>query len=125
MASYAGITLVLRTGNGFVNDWASEQNVSITHIPGSDQDDVQFGGLGNRRVTWQIRLASLADYNALRAAQGATLRTLTKYDGSTTSNVMLISLGAPTVHKGGIVICCGISACCRKRCAMRQIFTET
>ena len=104
MGSYAGVTFGTRAEQAFVPEFASEQNVTVTHIHNSDTDDVQFAGLGNRRVTWQIRLASLADYNTLRAAQGATLRTLTKYDGTTTSNVMLIELGPPTVHKSGIVM---------------------
>jgi hypothetical protein len=104
MASYAGITLELKTRDGLINSWSAEQNVTVTHIPGSDQDDVQFGGMGNRRVTWPVLLASVADYNALRAAQGPTLRTFTNDDATTISNVMLLRVGAPQKHISGIVI---------------------
>lgn len=105
MSSYAGVTFKTRMGSsGIVPEFSSEESPVVTHIPGSNTDDVQFGGRGNLRVTWQITVANLTNYNTLQSAQGATLRTLVKYDGSSVNNVMLLRVGPPNYHKSGTVI---------------------
>lgn len=60
--------------------WAQENNVSIRHIPYSNQDDVQFGGRGSFTVTVEVLLLADADLTALQAIQGdGTARSLTLY----------------------------------------------
>lgn len=105
MSAYAGVTFYVRmAAGGFVPEFSAEESPVVTHIPGSNVDDVQFGGRTNLRVSWTIRIGSLADYNTLRSAQGSTLRTLTKYDSTSVSNVMLVKLGPPQWHHEGDVL---------------------
>ena len=106
MAAYAGITFTIAgsAGDFDIDDLWPEQRVVVTPLANGG-DDVQFMGRGSSSVKWPLQLASAADYATLLAAQGSTKRTLTKWDGSTVANVMLLTLSAPKPHGSGAIIC--------------------
>jgi len=105
VGAYAAITFETLGGAGFdIADFFPEQRLVVTPLANGG-DDVQFLGRGTNAVSWPITVASISDYTTLLAAQGATRRTLTKYNGSTVSNVMLLRIGPPLPHWSGRIKC--------------------
>ncbi len=94
MSTYAGATFECATGDsrGFRPDWARELALTVTHIPGSDTDDIQSGGLQNARITIPAIIESDADYALLKAAVGITPRTLGDYYETNYTSVILVSI---------------------------------
>ena len=98
MPTYASITFgVEMTRQRFIPLFAREQLVSVEHIPGSDEDDVQFGGLAYGKLKFRAQCDTYADYLALVAARGTTRRTLT-YNARSFTNVLLLQVGAAEEH---------------------------
>jgi hypothetical protein len=103
MTTYNGATFyVLVDGSGgFRPDWEKELALTITHIPGSDEDDIQSGGLANGKVTVPVLIESDAGYALLQAAVGITKRTLASFGGANYTNVILTAIRKPRRLPGG------------------------
>ncbi len=96
MPTYAGVEFSVELGGGRMPiDFEREEKVSVTHIPGSDEEDVQWAGLGNGRLTLPAVFDDYADYLTLKAARGVTSRTLS-HAGLTFNNVILLRVSKPT-----------------------------
>ncbi len=93
MSTYAGATFyTVEEGQGLRPDWERTLALTVTHIPGSDVDDVQSGGLSNQKITIPAQIESDADYALLKAAVGITPRTLSSYYGVNYTNVILTGI---------------------------------
>lgn len=106
MPAYAGVTFGVRgDGAGFGPEWEEEEQVNITHIPGSSADDVQFGNVGNAKMTVRAIVDNVTDLGTLKSARGITLRTLTWHEAGVT-NVMLLKVSSVQTHENsGKVLC--------------------
>ena len=100
MGTYAGITFEVMAEGQWRPCWHREQSVSRRHLPGSNKDDVQFGGLGNWRIAVTASLTDDDDATTLYAAVGPTLRALTDFlgAGDDYANVMLSGVSSPKRH---------------------------
>lgn len=115
-SSYGGVTFN-RQHEGFHALPVRTQVIESTHIPYTNRDDVQFGGLGNQKLEMDIILVSDSAYNTLVGflAAAMTTRDLSTpgADGttSTTSGWMLRALTNPrrAVQDGEARILCSIS----------------
>lgn len=100
--SYVNVNFDVLMPGDFRPGWRREPNVRVTHVPGSAEDDVQFGGLGN----WRIRVEALldsdtadADIATLQAALSNTARTLVLF-GTSYASTYLIDVGDPQRAEG-------------------------
>jgi hypothetical protein len=90
--TYNGVTADLVSDDeGWIPDWERESYTNAEHYPESDYDEVQYGGLGDRVVTWTVRVNTEADAAALEGSVGENPRTLTvgytDFDDTTESDV--------------------------------------
>lgn len=81
MATFNGATFYTLTDDGFRPDWYREPQITRTPIPGANYEDVQFGGLGNYRVTVSAYVTSDADMGILKGSIGTGVYTLSDLFG--------------------------------------------
>jgi len=95
--SFAGVSFSTIVQDEWFPGWSRKPSVIITHVPASNQDDIQFGGLGNQTQTVEVLLDSATadvDIDTLQAALDGTARTLVLF-GSSYTNTYLIDMGTP------------------------------
>ena len=98
MPTYASTTFgVEMTRSRFIPLFSRAQLVNVEHIPGSDEDDVQYGGLAYGTCKMRAQFDTYAEYLAIVAARNTTRRTLT-YNGRSYTNVLLLQVGAAEEH---------------------------
>lgn len=95
--TYNGVTCdLVSDSEGWIADWERESYVAVEHFPDSNYDERQYGGLGDKVVTWTVRVNTEASAAALEASVGETPRTLTvnytDYDGTTAVTDTLTSV---------------------------------
>jgi hypothetical protein len=104
-SSYAGVTFKALTPNNNRVVPEEQEVVVVTHIPLSNRDNVQWGGLTNPTVEVDAMLDTMADLDTLRAARGMTGRPLT-LDGQIYNAYRLLNvLNATPIGDTGLVFC--------------------
>jgi hypothetical protein len=91
--SFAGVTIHLHTDGGLEPEATFQAVYTLTHIPGSDAQVLDYGGKAEGHLQIPCVAYSTGDYDTLRALLG-TFGTLI-YHGTTTSNVFLASVSSP------------------------------
>ncbi len=85
---------------------------TVRHIPGSNKQVVDFGGVQVKRWAGEIRLASITDYNSLDtiylAYATGTPATTTVVQGGTTYTCYLVDLGDPSLDPVGSKVQCRV-----------------
>lgn len=108
MATYAGVTfdVVYESADyaDYMPEFEDEQRVVENAILGGNGNDIQFLGCVNARLRVRALVASVADLATLKAARGATLRTL-NYRAANVLNVLLLQVGRRQYHENGKVSC--------------------
>ena len=102
MTTYNGVTFtVLAEDSMFWPTWENEGNVSVRHIPGGRNDDIQFGGRGFARVSLKAHVTSDADMATLRGSLDGTARTLGDLRGGNYTNTYLTKISNLRRWDGG------------------------
>jgi hypothetical protein len=78
--------------------WEQKSTVSVRHIPYSDTDDIQFGGLGNFQLTVQAEVSSSANVITLRGSVDGVARTLGDFRGNSYTNCYLTDISEIRAH---------------------------
>ena len=92
MAQYNSVVFSVIGESGLYQEWVQEPNVTVRHIPYSNQDDVQTAGRGNFTVTVGVLLETAGALAALQASVGSTARTLYEFLGATHASVLLVGV---------------------------------
>jgi hypothetical protein len=96
MSTYNGATFLCRIPDGFHPDWEPAPNIIEKVIPyGAGLVNVQEMGKGQDRLMLPAKVSDSASLALLRAAVGATRRTLGDYYGSDYTNVQLWAMSRP------------------------------
>lgn len=100
--TYAGIAFDVEGNGAFGPMPQRESHISSRHIPYSNKDDEQTGGLGNWRVALKVTNLTEAGLVALQniAADGIA-RDLADFRDGTVSNAYLIAVRDPMRLKKG------------------------
>lgn len=93
MASYNSVTFYpLAEDSMFWPYWEQELVTTRRHIPYSDTDDLQFGGLSNFKLEVEAEITSDANLATLRSSMDGTGRTLTDFNGTNYTDCYLTGM---------------------------------
>jgi hypothetical protein len=105
--SFSNVPFDVLCASGFMPQIDYQQNISVRHIPNSNTNVINVGGLGPGSLKIDIQLFSVGIYLSLRAKLG--LSGILLYDGGTYTAV-LADLGNPRrLMSAGEQVHCGAS----------------
>ena len=99
MPVYNSVTFdVIREG-AFQPDWNRQHYVSHAHYPGTDLDEVQFGGRGHRTLQLKAIVYSQADVYTLESSVGDTERDLTELRAASERIAAVMLVGMTNIQR--------------------------